>query len=54
MDQHRLHAQGVGDETCMLPARTAGQVLRRTAVPTGYVRANAVFVNPETGEIAIE
>lgn len=34
--------------------RTAGQVLRRTAVPTGYVRANAVFVNPETGEIAIE
>lgn len=32
--------------------RTAGQVLR--AQPNGFVRAQAVYVNPATGEIAVE
>lgn len=39
--------------TSISAPRTAGQVLRRTA-PTGFVRAQAVYVNPETGEIAVE
>lgn len=34
-------------------ARTAGQVLRRQ-LPGGFVRAQAVYVNPDTGEIAVE
>lgn len=38
--------------TTITTARTAGQVLR--AQPNGFVRAQAVYVNPATGEIAVE
>jgi hypothetical protein len=41
----------------MIVSRTAGQVLRQGASPTGgsnFLRAQAVYFNPQTGEIAVE
>jgi len=41
----------------MMVSRTAGQVLRQGANPTSgnnFLRAQAVYFNPQTGEIAVE